>query len=57
MKTTGGDICLDKSFMYAIDFEFDENGDWSYKILERADTNLEVKYYNEIIFHLVKKPI
>lgn len=43
MKATGGAIRPDKSFVYAIDFVFDDNGDWTYKTFDNADTDLEVK--------------
>ena len=43
LRTTGGAIVPEKSWVYPIDFKFDGSGRWKYKTIEEIDTRFSVK--------------
>ena len=47
LKATGGAIAPGKSWVYAIDFTFDDKGDWSYTQPEEIDFDFTVKDHND----------
>ena len=47
LKATGGAIVPAKSWVYPIDFKFNQKGEWSYKSLEDIDTQFEVQDCND----------
>ena len=49
LKATGGAIVPSKSWVYPIDFEFDNNGKWGYKSAEDIGFNFVVKDENNIL--------
>lgn len=48
MKTTGGAIRPDKSFVYPINFTFKPNGDYQYEKVEDMDRALTIKDHNNV---------
>ena len=47
LKMTGGAIVPEKSWIYPIDFKFDEQGRWSYKSTEEIDFQFTVKDHKD----------
>lgn len=49
LKITGGAIVLEKSWVYLIQFQFEDNGKWSYINKEDVDYNFTVKNHRDEI--------
>ena len=54
LKLTGGAIVPEKSWIYAIDFTFDETGKWHYKQSDDIDHRFTVQDHNNRLCNLTK---